>query len=88
MRLMDGVIIVPNGEDHVLVTAGNAQKVFAGMITLNATAAKIAEALATDTTEDDLVTLMLDDFDVTEETARGAVRRVIEQLASLGLLSE
>ena len=86
MRLMDGVLIVPNGQDHVLVTAGEAQAVFAGMIVLNDSAARIAQALQTDTTEDALVALLLDTFDITGETARGAVGRVVKQLSDLGLL--
>ena len=86
MRLMDGVLIVPNGKDHVLVTAGEAQTVFSGMIVLNDSAARIAQAMQTDTTEQALITLLLDTFDITEETARGAVGRVIKQFADLGLL--
>ena len=86
MRLMDGVIVVPNGKDHVLVTAGDAQAVFAGMIVLNDSAALIVQALQEETSEQALVELLLDTFVITEEAARSAVARVLGQLSNLGLI--
>ena len=86
MRLMDGVIVVPNGKDHVLVTAGDAQAVFAGMIVLNDSATLIVQALQEETSEQALVELLLDTFVITEEAARNAVARVLGQLSNLGLI--
>ena len=86
MRLMDGVIVVPNGNDHVLVTAGKAQAAFSGMIVLNDSATRIVQALQEEVTEQDLVDMLLNTFVITEEAARGAVARVLEQLSSLGLI--
>lgn len=86
MKLMEGVIVVPNGKDHVLVTAGKAQEVFSGMIVLNDSARRIVEALQVETTEQELVTMVLNTFDITEDVARGAVSRVVGQLKKLGLL--
>ena len=64
MKLMEGVIVVPNGKDHVLVTAGDAQTVFPGMIVLNDSATRIVQALQEETTEQALLELMLATFDV------------------------
>lgn len=86
MKLMEGVIVVPNGKDHVLVTAGKAQEVFSGMIVLNDSARRIVEALQVETTEQELVAMVLNTFDITEDVARGAVSRVVGQLSTLGLL--
>ena len=86
MKLMEGVIVVPNGKDHVLVTAGDAQAVFSGMIVLNDSATRIVQALQEETSEQALVELMLATFDISEETAQGAVTRVLGQLTSLGLI--
>lgn len=86
MKLMEGVIVVPNGKDHVLVTAGKAQEVFSGMIVLNDSARRIVEALQVETTEQELVAMVLNTFDITEDVARGAVSRVVGQLTKLGLI--
>lgn len=86
MKLMEGVIVVPNGADHVLVTAGAAQAVFSGMIVLNDSATRIVQAMQEETTEQALVEMMKNTFDISEETARGAVARVLGQLTKLGLI--
>ena len=86
MKLMEGVIVVPNGKDHVLVTAGDAQAVFSGMIVLNDSATRIVQALQEEISEQELVELMLATFDISEEVARGAVTRVLGQLTNLGLI--
>ena len=74
------------GNDYMAVATGEASRVFNGMIRGNATMNYIMQQLMTDTDEDKLVAALLDKYDVSEETARRDVRKIINLLAEAGLL--
>ena len=88
MKFKDGVIITKNGDEHIIVAAGEAGQVFSGMIKMNGTAAFIAELLQTETTVERLTEKVLEKYEVTSEKARLAVLSVVEKFRSAGLLSE
>lgn len=86
MKLKDGMITEKIGNDYMAVATGEASRVFNGMIRGNATMNYIMQQLMTDTDEDKLVAALLDKYDVSEETARRDVRKIIDLLAEAGLL--
>ena len=88
MKFKDGVIITKNGDEHIIVAAGEAGQMFSGMIKMNSTAAFIAELLQSETTEESLIDRLLEKYEVTPEQARLAVLTVLEKFRSAGLISE
>lgn len=88
MKFKDGVIITKNGDEHIIVAAGEAGQIFSGMIKMNSTAAFIAELLCTEMTEEMLIEKFLEKYDVTYEKAQLAVLSVLEKFKSAGLMSE
>ena len=88
MKFKDGVIITKNGDEHIIVAAGEAGQMFSGMIKMNSTAAFIAELLQSETTEESLIDRLLEKYEVTTEQARLAVLSVLEKFRSAGLMSE
>ncbi len=88
MKFKDGVIITKNGDEHIIVAAGEAGQMFSGMIKMNSTAAFIAELLQSETTEESLIDRLLEKYEVTPEQARLAVLSVLEKFRSAGLMSE
>ena len=88
MTFKDGVIITKNGDEHIIVAAGEAGQMFSGMIKMNSTAAFIAELLQSETTEESLIDRLLEKYEVTPEQARLAVLSVLEKFRSAGLMSE
>ena len=88
MKFKDGVIITKNGDEHIIVAAGEAGQMFSGMIKMNSTAAFIAELLQSETTEESLIDRLLEKYEVTTEQARLAVLSVLEKFRSAGLMSK
>ena len=88
MKFKDGVIIAKNGDEHIIVAAGEAGQMFSGMIKMNSTAAFIAELLQSEITEERLIDSLLEKYEVTPEQARHAVLSVLEKFRSAGLTSE
>ena len=88
MKFKDGVIITKNGDEHIIVAAGEAAQMFSGMIKMNSTAAFIAELLQSETTEESLIDRLLEKYEVTPEQARLAVLSVLEKFRSAGLMSK
>lgn len=79
MKLKNGFILREVGGECVVVPSG-ADIDLNGMITLNATAKTLWQRLEQEATEQDLVDALLAEYEVSEETARGAVTRFIATL--------
>lgn len=86
MKLKEGVIITRNGEEYIVVAAGEAGKSFSGMIRLNRSAAYIAECLQEETTVETLKQCLLGKYEITEEQAAAAIQLVVEKLNGAGLM--
>ena len=86
MKLKSGIIINEINGDYVAVAAGEAGKAFNGMIKMNGTAAFIAKTLQNETDEDGVVSALLAEYEVDEDTARQNVRAVIEKFKAAGLI--
>ena len=88
MRLKDGVIFTKVADETIVVTVGEAAEAFRGMIKLNSTGAFIAENMLKDTTKEELVTLLRQEYEVDEEMAAAAVDSIVEKFAGVELILE
>ena len=84
MKLNKNFFTHSNGKNHFIVSTGANN--FNGMVKLNSTAMFIVICLKKDVTEDEIVSKMLDAYEVDDENARKAVRHVVEQLSSIGAI--
>ena len=78
-ELGDQIIAVPVGEN-----AGD----FKGVLTLNASAAAILKLLQKDTTADEIVSVLTEEYEGTKEEMTAFVERFINKLRDENLLSE
>lgn len=88
MRLKDGVIFTKVAEETIVVTVGEAAEAFRGMIKLNATGAFLAERMLQQTTKEELVAALRQEYEVDEETAVEAVESIVEKFESVKLIKE
>ena len=88
MKLKEGTIITKNDEEYIIVAAGEAGKIFSGIIRLNGTAAYIAELMKEEMSEKQLVEGLLRKYEVTEDIAIMSVSEVVEKLFSVGLIEK
>ena len=71
MRIKPGFILRTMGEDHIVIGEGLAQVNFNSILSLNETAAFLWEKLAgKEFTVEEMVELLREEYDVTEELAR------------------
>ena len=87
MRIDKDFTIQKVGVSYVAVPVGETSKTFHGMVRINETGAflwnKLAEA---DQTEDSLVAALLEEYDVSEATARADVQTLISALQAAKIL--
>ncbi len=88
MKLKSGVITDDLNGEFIAVPSGNASRSFNGMIRNNVTANFLFERLMNDTTEENLVSDLLEKYDVSEKTAKSDVHDFLEKLRKTGLLDE
>jgi hypothetical protein len=88
MKLKDGVIFTQVADETIVVTVGEAAEAFRGMIKLNSTGAFIAQRMLQETTREELVTALRQEYEVDEETALKAVESIVEKFASVELIKE
>lgn len=88
MKLKNGIVQSKVGEDYVVVAMGEAGRNFNGMVRNNATAAFLVERMLKETSEDELVASLLEEYEVDEATARRDVKHTIETFRNAGLLDE
>lgn len=86
MKLKDGFITYNTGDENLLVATGEAGKSFNGIVRNNETAAFIAELLKEEITEEEIVSRILDTYDVDENTAKKDVRKLLDTFKREGFL--
>ena len=86
MKIKDGFILRKVGKQYVVVATGKASKDFNGMIRLNASAAYVFELLREEKSEEELVKILLAEYDVTEEIARTDIANFLLKLKGAGAL--
>ena len=86
MKLNSGFITHDDGEQKLLVSTG--ASAFSGLVRGNPTAGFIMSCLETETTEDEIVAKMQQKWDVSDETARRDVRKIVAQLREIGAIDD
>ena len=86
MRIKDGFILRKVADSYIAVAVGEESVNFNVMISTNETGAFLWEKLKSDTTEEALLSALLDEYDVDEETAKSDISEFLKKLKDGELL--
>ncbi len=84
MKLKEGFITHDTGDEQIMVAAG--ADTFSGLVRSNRTAAFIVNCLKQDTTEEAIVSAMCEHYDAPQEVIAADVRRILDELRSIGAI--
>ena len=88
MKICEGIVIVNNCDEQILVTIGKASERFSGMIKMNDSAAYIVELLKQSKSEDDIVEDLASNFSISPTDAKKYITDVVETLKQANLVTE
>ncbi len=88
MKIKENFMLRKVADCFVVVPIGPAVAQFNGMINLNEAGAFLWQQLENDTTEDAVVSAMLEQYDVDEATAKADVAKFVSQLREASLIEE
>lgn len=86
MKIKNGFMLRKVGAQNVVVAVGEASRSFNGIIRLNDSGKYLWEKLQQETTEQQLLSDMLNDYNIDEATARADIERFVQSLKGAGLL--
>ena len=86
MKIKNGFMLRKVGTQNVVVAVGEASRSFNGLIRPNDSGSFLWEKLQSDTTEQQLLTEMLAEYDTDEATAKADIARFISALKGADLL--
>ena len=86
MKLKEGFMLHTVNGEHMAVAAGKAAATFHGLIRNNETADFIYEKLLRDTTVEEIVKALCEEYDVTPEKAQADVQALVDKMRDAGLL--
>lgn len=86
MKLKKGFVVREVGGRTLAVAVGEMSKTFRGMITLNGSGRIIWDALQRDTTEEEIVGLILAEYEIDRETAARDVGAFLAKLREQDLI--
>lgn len=86
MKLKEGFITHKIQDTQIMVAVGPMADRFHGLVRSNETAAFIVDALKEDTTEENIVRSLLEEYDVDRTRARQDVHAILKKLDSIGAL--
>jgi len=86
MKVKNGFLLRKVGEQNIVVAVGDESRDFNGIIRLNNTGRFLWEKLQNETTENNLVSAMLLEYDIDEATAKNDTAEFIESLKEANLL--
>ncbi len=88
MKLKDGFVLHDVASSHVAVATGEVGEQFSGLVRNNDTAHFIFTKLMEETTEQDIVAAMVEEFDAPKETIEQDVHQILSQFRDEGFLDE
>ncbi len=89
MKIIDGFVLRPLGEEFIVIGEGISQINFNKMISLNSTAAFLWENVeGKDFTVEDLTKLLTDNYEVEEERAAADAAAIAAKWIEAGIVSE
>ncbi len=87
MKIKEGFVIEKVGASYLAVATGKTADEFHALVRLNSTGAflwyRLAEA---ERTEEELLSLMLDEYDVSPDVARADISAFLKSLGDAGIL--
>ena len=86
MKIKDGFILREVAGSFIVVAVGSAVKDFKGIINLNETGAFLWKILEKGADREELLTKLLEEYDVNEETARRDIDAFINKLQEAKLV--
>ena len=86
MKIKEDFLLRKVADCYVVAPVGKATVDFNGMMNLNETGAFLWEKLENDTTKEDLLKAMLDEYEVTEDIAKKDIDNFITKLKDGNLL--
>ena len=86
MKIKEGYVLRQVMGNYVVIATGEESRNFHGMVKLNETAANIWTYISEGKSEDEIVTAMVEEYEVEEEKLRDDVRKTIEILEAQGLV--
>ncbi|MBE7061029.1 MAG: PqqD family protein [Clostridiales bacterium] len=86
MKIKDGFVLREVAGQRIVVAVGKATQSFNGIIKLNESSALLWKKLEDGATEEELVGVLLGEYDVTEEEARKDVKTFVDNLTKAGLV--
>ena len=87
MKLKPGFFTTESHGRQFLLASGEAARHFQGIVRSNETAAFIVDCLKRETTEEEIVSALLETYDVTPEIAARDTRAIIDKLRGIGALT-
>lgn len=86
MRLKDDFVLHNSEDEYVIVAVGKAAEKFHGLVHLNSVGGKIVEFLKEDITEEELISKMLEIYDVDYETLKKDVDKIVTELKKANIV--
>lgn len=86
MKIKEGFVVRKIANQYMAVPVGARAKELHGMIGLNETAAFLWELLKEDRTEEELATLLYDEYEISEEGALETVHSFCKSLQDEGVM--
>lgn len=86
MKISDGFILDTVGGEYVAVSLDYSKEHFSGMIKLTGVSAYLWQLLKEERTERELVTAVIEKYNINEETATRDIRGFLQQLSKNGIL--
>ena len=88
MKIKEGYILRQVAGNSIVIAVGEEALNFNGIITINGAGAFLWEKLSFDVTKEELLSAMLSEYDIDEETAKKDISEFLEKLNSAGLLCD
>ncbi len=88
MKIKSGFKVRKMCGSSIVVAVGKESSDFNGMITLNDTGELLWNSLSVGATEQELVDLIIKEYEIDEQTARGDVQEFINKIKGAGFLEQ
>lgn len=88
MHIVPGFVVRQIAGETVAIPAGEAARALSGLLALNGSGRLLFERLQTEQTEESLVQLLLEEYEIDEATARSDVAEFLAPLRANGVLIE
>ena len=88
MVLRQGFEIVNVADEWLIIPLGDTSINFTGVVAVNETTAFLLNKLNTPKSEEELIAILMDEYDVDAETAKQDIQKTFRKLIEIGVVSE